>query len=431
MCKKSSTFAGKMQAVVKNTARLFSANVLAQVVGFLVYPVLTRLYSSSDFGLLNLFVSIGGVLVLLATADYQYAIVLPKDKERVRALRQLCTLLAVGMSLLLLISLPLGKLAVWRVFGDEIVGWWWLMPLFVAATAGWNILNYSYVRVSQFKRISLYLLLLSIVGAALKVLLGWLGVEGGLLWAAVIAPWVALLAVTRWHVRAGHRKTGLDRVQVGTVAWEYRNFPLFTLPRSLANTLSGNLPALILTPFFGLDKLGFFAMAMTLAFRPVSMITSSLHQVLFERVTQAVREKQSVLPVFRRRWLQMAALVIPFMGVLMVLMQRLVRILLGPGWEETAEMIRYMMPWVTCVFLTGPLSFISEVFGKQKLFLGIELAYLGLRIGAMMVGIWLNSFEWAVGLLSAVGTAVLLFQQGCYAVILRRYESSRLTQAGE
>ncbi len=85
MCKKSSTFASEMQAVVKNTARLFSANVVSQVVGFLVYPLLTRLYSSSDFGLLNLFVSIGGVLVLIATADYQYAIVLPKDKERVRA----------------------------------------------------------------------------------------------------------------------------------------------------------------------------------------------------------------------------------------------------------------------------------------------------------------------------------------------------------
>ena len=64
---------------MQNVAKLLSANVVAQVVGLLVYPLLTRLYSPEDFGLMNLFVSIGNVLVILATAEYHYAIVLPKD----------------------------------------------------------------------------------------------------------------------------------------------------------------------------------------------------------------------------------------------------------------------------------------------------------------------------------------------------------------
>ncbi|MGN1239473.1 MAG: oligosaccharide flippase family protein, partial [Paludibacteraceae bacterium] len=63
--------------LVRNSAKLLSANVIAQAIGLLVYPILTRLYSPEDFGLLNLFLSIGGVLVLLSTAEYQYAIVLP------------------------------------------------------------------------------------------------------------------------------------------------------------------------------------------------------------------------------------------------------------------------------------------------------------------------------------------------------------------
>ena len=60
---------------VRNVAKLLSANVVAQVIGLLVYPILTRMYTPEDFGLMNLFVSIGSVLVILATAEYYYAIV--------------------------------------------------------------------------------------------------------------------------------------------------------------------------------------------------------------------------------------------------------------------------------------------------------------------------------------------------------------------
>ena len=67
---------------IRNFAKLLSANVVAQAIGLLVYPILTRLYAPDDFGLLNLFLSIGGVLVILATAEYQYAIVLTKRMRK-------------------------------------------------------------------------------------------------------------------------------------------------------------------------------------------------------------------------------------------------------------------------------------------------------------------------------------------------------------
>ena len=40
--------------LAKNSAKLLSANVIAQAIGLLVYPILTRLYLPADFGLFNL-----------------------------------------------------------------------------------------------------------------------------------------------------------------------------------------------------------------------------------------------------------------------------------------------------------------------------------------------------------------------------------------
>ena len=203
------------------------------------------------------------------------------------------------------------------------------------------------------------------------------------------------------------------------------------MPRALVNTLSGNLPALLLTPFFGLGQLGFFAMAMTLAFRPITMITSAMYQVFFERVAQKVRDGQSVMGSLSKRWAQMAIIVIPTMTLLTIIMPWLVRFLLGAGWEQTSTLIRYMIPWITCVLMISPLGFVGDVFGKQKFFLIVEIIYLILRVGAMVLGIWMNNFEWAIILLSAAGTIVLSFQLICYIVILKQYESTRLAQTGE
>ena len=63
----------------RNSAKLLSSNAIAQIIGLLIYPILSRLYSPDDFGLVNLFLSIGGVITLFATAEYQYAIMLPKS----------------------------------------------------------------------------------------------------------------------------------------------------------------------------------------------------------------------------------------------------------------------------------------------------------------------------------------------------------------
>ena len=98
-----------MKRILKDSAQLLSANVVAQAIGILVYPILTRLYAPSDFGLLNLFISIAGVMALFATAEYQYAVVLPKDNKKATALTVLALTILVAVTIILTLSIPLAK----------------------------------------------------------------------------------------------------------------------------------------------------------------------------------------------------------------------------------------------------------------------------------------------------------------------------------
>lgn len=416
----------------RNVGKLLSANVIAQAIGILVYPILTRMYSPEDFGLLNLFMSIGSVLVLLSTSEYQSAILLPSEEKEAAGISRVA-LYVLGLWIFVItVSLPFARNIAQLFDAPALASYYWILIPYVAALGGWAIYNAWLMRRRNFGRISAYQMDQSGTGVVTKLLFGWLGwLRSGLIISSVLAPIIAL-GTSILRSRDAFRELWQPCEEFPIeLANRYRRFPLYSMPRSLVNTLSGNLPALLLTPYFGLTQLGFFAMAITLAFRPISMITSSIYQVLFERVAQKVRERQSVWKTLSKRWLQMAVTVIPVMVLLAFVMPWLVRFLLGAGWEQTAILIQYMLPWVTCVLLIAPLAFIGDVFGKQKLFLIIEFIYLGLRIGAMIVGIWMNDFELAIILLSAVGTLVLSFQLVCYIYILRHYESTRLSQAGQ
>ena len=417
---------------VRNVGKLLSANVLAQVIGLLVYPILTRLYTPEDFGLLNLFMSIGGILVLLSTCELQSAILLPSQEGEAAGVARL-TLRVVGICLLVIaITIPFSSSIAHLFDAPALANYYWLLVPYVGIMGCWTIYNAWLTRRREFGRISAYQLNQSITGVLTKLLFGWIGwLRSGLIVSSVLSPFIAICTSIVRDREAFRSLWQPCECGSRELANRYRRFPLFSMPRALVNNLSGNLPALLLTPYFGLNQLGLFAMAITLAFRPITMITASLHQVLFERVAQSVREGQSVWRWLSKRWLQLVAIVVPIMLLLTIVMPWLVQVLLGAGWNETAILIRYMMPWLTCVFLIAPLAFISEVFGQQKLFLIIEIVYLGLRVSAMVIGIWMNSFALAIILISASGVLVLLLQLCLYIHFLRKYELTCLAQAGK
>ena len=65
----------------KHASTLISGTVLSQAILILASPVLTRLYSPSDFGILGVYVSLIAIFGVLATGQYEFAVLLPKKDE--------------------------------------------------------------------------------------------------------------------------------------------------------------------------------------------------------------------------------------------------------------------------------------------------------------------------------------------------------------
>ncbi len=412
--------------LVRNSSKLLGANIFAQAVALMVYPILTRMYSPSDFGLFNLFLSIGGVIVIFTTAEYQNAIVLPKDEKKATSCFHAGFLINIFVSVLCLLSVIFSKQIADVFDAPSLANWYWLMPFYVLSLGTWNLLNYWYTRNKKFNNVSAYQVSQNIISSGSKIgfgALGWL--SGGLIISSVLAPIVsiAISLKSAWKKNITPLLV-FDKQSVRQTAYEYRNFPKYSLPRAIINNISGNLPILLLSPFFSLTEIGFFGMAFTLAFRPINMVTTSLYQVFFQRTAERVQNGQHIKPFFRKYIRNTLLILIPCFALLYFILPWFASWFLGDAWCETSTYIRMMLPWLLMSCMVAPICFLSDVFQKQRLGLYFEIALFVCRVLGVILGIILQCFSIAIIGYCIFSALVIFAQLLWYKSLISKYEKT-------
>lgn len=410
---------------LKNSAKLLTANVVAQLIGILFYPLLTRLYSAHDFGVLNLFLSIGGLLALVATADYQYAILLPKAEKKSVAVFQVSFLIMAGVVLLCGLSVFF-RHSISGIFkASDLSLVYPLLPVYVLLLSLWTLFNYWFTRKERFGSVASYQVSQVLGNSVFKYGCGKAGfLQWGLVVSTVAGLFVSLFSVVSVGWKSCRPLLRFNRSELKKAALRYGRFPLFSLPRTIVNNLSANLPVFLLTPYFGLAELGYFGMGLTLAFRPISMVTASLYQVFFQKMAKNVQDRQPIMPFFRRFVLRGGLLVLLFFSGLYFVLPALAGWFLGDSWQVTGQYIRLMLPWLALTAIGGCITFVSDIFQKQAFMLVVEIVYLVLRVAALAIGIAFHNFELAILLYSLVSAFVILFQIFWFFKLITRYEKT-------
>ncbi len=410
--------------VAVNSAKLLSANVITQIIGLLVYPIITRLYTPEDFGLINLFLSIAGILTIISTAEFQYSIVLPKDDNKAIACLQIGICTTLFTTFFVCCTIPFSEY-ISEIFNTpDLAQWYWAIPILVFLSAIWNLLNYWCTRKKYYNEICQYQCTQSITNAGAKCGFGYIGLHnGGLILSAIISPFIALTTLSHQVFRKTKQNLfAIQKENIAIVAKEYVNFPKYSLPRALINYLSGNLPILLLTPFFGIAETGFLGLALTLGFRPINIISNSLYQVFFQKTTEMVQKKESILPFFIKFCKTVAIFTIPCFIATYILLPDIISFLLGSCWEETATLIQIMLIWFCLNSFISPICYIQDIFQRQKEYLFFEILLLLARLLAILIGILCNSFHTAIIAYSINSACILSLQLLWYFRIIYQYE---------
>jgi len=409
----------------KNVATLISGTTFAQAFSVLIYVLLSRIYTEEDFGVFGLYMNILNITIIFSTAKYELAILLPKsDRESVNLLG-LSGLISTGVSLfLLLIVLFFNDTICGWLGGDEISTWLYLIPLSTLLVGLFtSFRNYSN-REKRYKLIAGANIAQSLSNSLLKLGLGLAMIgAAGLIFGVVFGQLVGFLVFFAVHAHRNFKKASWMKLsEMKRLARQYNRFPRYNMWQGLVNNLSGALPVFIFSSHFSFAIAGFYTFGYMVIYRPVNLVANSFYQVFYQRFVEKQHHSVPLLPeirLFLKRSIQV--LLIPFI-VVGIFAPEIFGFLFGEHLVEAGKYARIMLPWIFMVSLCMPLSFIPDIYRKQKVALLIDSIRLVFRMAALVIGVVMKDVYLGLGLYSGVSALMILYSLLWYIRLVRKHQ---------
>lgn len=387
---------------------MVGGTTVVQILNVLSAPVLTRLYSPEDYGLLAVFLSFGTIAGIVFNLQYGSAIVLPREDDDARGLVQLALRLTLGLGgITVAVALAVTVLAGERRLLEEVPNWVPLAGLLVGiALAVERTVNYWLVREQAFKLIATAAVVAAVVSTVFKIGAGWLWSGAAWLIAGYFVTYVTNLAVQVARSPTLSVRSLLARPAPsaeGSLARVYDDFPRFRLPQQLLNTAGQQVPPLILMSLFDPTMVGLYALADRMVKLPGRFLSDAVRKVYYQKAAQLKTEDGDMFRSLLQTtgYLAVAGL-IPF-GCIAVLSPWLFGIVFGPEWVEAGTYAAWLCAWMYTAFFNTPAVVMMPVLRLQDRYLVFNIVVLVARVAALYLGASAGGAKGAIAAFVIVG----------------------------
>lgn len=369
---------------LRSVAMLVGGTAAAQIIWFVATPILTRLYSASDFSAFGAFVAVMSMLSIVACLGYDSAVVIPEEDGEAATLLALSVYLSLLTGLVCLVLILLFPATLKSLFGQFASISWILAPV-LSLAAIYSALQFWIGRRKRFGDIAGIRVLQASGGVGGQIGLGALGVGSlGLVLGQAVNFVIGCVLLGR---QAAADVAGLRRakelVPVRTVAWRYREFALITTPASLANSASVQVPLLIIAAAGEVAEAGFVFLAMRVMQAPLATIGAAVSQVYYSEASEAHRDGS--LPALTDNVL--GGLAKFGLGPLIfggIVGAPAFEIVFGDGWGRAGELVAWMVPWLALQFLASPISMLVYAMESHRTHLALQILGVVVRVAPVL-----------------------------------------------
>lgn len=396
----------------KNIITLATGTSIAQAIPLAISPILTRLYTPTDFGIFALYLAFVTILGEISNGRYELAIVLPKKEEDAINIFALGFILNLSISFFILILVTVFNKPIALLLGDEQIAFWlYFSPISIFFFGFFNNLTYFNNRYKKYKDIRNATIIKSIVLASIQLIIALLksGVTG-LMSGQIFSQLFANLRLLKNTVKDKTLLSKITKSNIIRVAKRYENFPKFSLGSSLMNSFSLRVPIFLMVSFFNTSIVGFYSLAHRSISLPMGVIGDSVAKVFFQKSAQLTNDRKQLRNLTLETYKKLFLIgVLPF-SFIAIFGDVLFAFVFGLNWRIAGEYSQYLSLWTFLVFVISPLSTLFDTFEKQKHSLYFNAILLVLRIISVLVGaLYFENDKITVILYASVGIIFWLF----------------------
>jgi len=377
----------------RNVLTLMTGTTIAQAIPIAISPILTRIYTPEDFGILALFVAMTSILGTIASGRYELAIMLPKkDKDAIN-------LFALGFIIVSLLTIILFFIII--IFHDNILGilnnqnislWLYFIPIAVFFTGIYNLLNYFNNRKKQYRDLANATIVKSIITAIIQLSIGIVkGGVVGLISGQLISQFFANMKLLKNLTKNKNLIRSISKIKIFILAKKYKDFPKFTLWAGLLNTSSTQLTNILISSLFNVKTLGFYSLSQRMLGMPSALIGGSIGQVFFQEATKERHQTGSAISTFQSTLKKLMIIGVPFFSLMFFFIEDAFTFVFGEEWIVAGKYAKILMPFFMINFISSPLAISMSIFEKQKHGLYINIILIITALGTLFLSML---FHW-------------------------------------
>lgn len=359
----------------KNLLKLLASVTAVQLIGFILLPFFSRLYTKADYGILGMLMSVVGLLTPLASARYDQAIQVAKKGHRLRLLRILALSINISLTSVLIILCLLAPRWLHSTSYEVAIPYLFIIPLTVFFSGLYSVLAAGANAQGAYGNIGLASLIQGYINNGLKLICGWANMGA---WGFAVAFNSGLAVACSFLGWKQHRDwfNGITRRRLALVAKHYKGFPIYTTWMITTAMLISNILAMLLPNYYHTEDIGIITMLYMISRRPVQVYSEATGRIYARRLVEVRESGHSFLQDMNKVFLRLLAL--SLLGGILTpwIAEPLVSLILGSNWSSLGHIIPWIIPFLLMESLNYIFCFIPDVIKKQKEYAWIQITRL-------------------------------------------------------
>ncbi|HDR3141695.1 TPA: type 8 capsular polysaccharide synthesis protein Cap8K [Staphylococcus aureus] len=343
---------------------------IAQVILIITTPIITRLYSPTEFGEFTIFSNIAMILIPIINARYDLLIVNTKNDRSANILSQISFLISL---LILLILIPIFAISAW-LYPNFILDFIFIIiMLFLVSLT--NIFTNYLNKERKYKVLSLINVFRAGSMALLQIIFGLLALGSLGLIIGFSLSYIAGITLG-YKTFKKHFNIVRDKEETKALFLENKNQLVYSTPSILLNSLSFSVVVFFIGILYTNTEVGIYGMAIRVLGIPVTIISLGLSKIFMQQANDYYIEHGN----FRNLLLKFSSILVIVSIILYVPLylfsEELVNILLGHSWVDAITVIKIVIPLFVIRLIVSTVSLSVIVLQKQQLELILQALFL-------------------------------------------------------
>lgn len=356
----------KKSMLLKNTLTLSVGQFISQILLLIFLPVITRLYSPEDFGLLAAFVAAANILSSFFVLKFDQALVLPESDSVAKYLLNFISKIPLVFFLILIWPFIFFESYLSELFKikDSFV---YLVPVFAM------LISYGQIFLAYRNRQEKYLLMsysrVLLVISTIILQIGFIyiyDINNGLIYGLIGGQFIYFIVLGFTDIKELSYFIKDSKNKYRAFFIEYKDFPKYTLPSSFLNITSIQLIPIILLFYYGAEVAGLVFIIQKLLGAPFGLLGESLKQVVYKKMSTLSSDNSGLFKLTNQVVILSFVSGGVIMSVIYILLPYVFEFLFPPEYYQSVEFFIYLIPLYLFQLAISPILSIVYVIKRQK-----------------------------------------------------------------